>query len=209
MTDANLSTRLPQPRVMPCIVYIYLMIFLFVEQNDLQFASLSGRVTILSSTTASGSCGAVFLFRASSECRVPSACSSSNSTHKRCQGDHHCSCGFRQMWKMLKKPCWTSSRLWSATTNASIPLFEHFLQAGIAFYGTPLQLHEGSFPTSNSFVPKISAAEILTDTIETCFFIFIIQIWIKKKKSKGLSLCWVWTVLKEHETLQPQTPRVH
>lgn len=102
MTDANLSTRLSQPRVMPCIVYIYLMIYLFVEQNDLQFASLSGRVTILSSTTASGSCGAVFLFRASSECRVPSACSSSNSTHKRCQGDHHCSHGFRQMWKMLK-----------------------------------------------------------------------------------------------------------
>lgn len=104
MTDANLSTRLPQPRVMPCIVYIYLMIYLFVEQNDLQFASLSGRVTILSSTTASGSCGDVFLFRASSECRVPSACSSSNSTHKRCQGDHHCSRGFRQMWKMLKNP---------------------------------------------------------------------------------------------------------
>lgn len=102
MTDANLSTRLPQPRVMPCIVYIYLMIYLFVEQNDLQFASLSGRVTLLSSTTASGSCGAVFLFRASSECQVSSACSSCNSTHKRCQGDHHCSRGFRQMWKMLK-----------------------------------------------------------------------------------------------------------
>lgn len=105
------------------------------------------------------------------------------------------------------KPCCTSSSLWSAMTNVSIPLFEHFLQAGIAFYGTPLQLHEGSFPMSNSFVPQISAAEILTDTVETCFFIFIIQIW--GQKSKGLNCCWVWTVLNEYEELQPQIPKVH
>lgn len=209
MTDANLSTRLPQPMVMPCIVYIYLMIYLFVEQNDLQFASLSGRVTLLSSTTASGSCGAVFLFRASSECRVSSACSSSNSTHKRCQGNHHCSRGFRQMWKMLK----TLLNILQIVIRNDKCLCTSFWTFPASRYcllwNTPAAAYEGSFPTSNSFVPKISAAEILTDTIETCFFIFIIQIWIKKKKSKGLSLCWVWTVLKEHETLQPQTPRGH
>lgn len=95
LEDANLFMPLSQPRVMPCIVYI--LDDLYVEQNDLQFAYLSGGVTILSSTTASQSSGAVFLFKASAECLVPSACSASNSTHKRCQGKHHCSRGFRQM----------------------------------------------------------------------------------------------------------------
>lgn len=65
MTDANSFTPLSQPRVMPCIVYV--LNDLFVEQNVLQFASLSGRVTTLSSVTASGSSSVVFLLRASSE----------------------------------------------------------------------------------------------------------------------------------------------
>lgn len=63
MTDANLFMPLTT-QVMPCIEYI--LNDLFVEQNDLQFAYLSGRVTTLSSTTASGSFGVIFLFRASS-----------------------------------------------------------------------------------------------------------------------------------------------
>lgn len=46
---------------------MYVLNDLFVEQNVLQFASLSGRVTTLSSVTASGSFGAVFLLGASSE----------------------------------------------------------------------------------------------------------------------------------------------
>lgn len=63
MTDANSFTPLSQPRVMPCIVYV--LNDLFVEQNVLQFASLSGRVTTLSSVTASGSSSVVFLLGAS------------------------------------------------------------------------------------------------------------------------------------------------
>lgn len=175
MTDANLFMPLSQPRVMPCIVYI--LNDLYVEQNDLQLAYLSGRVTILSSTTASQSSGAVFLFKASAECLVPWACSSSNSTHKRCQGKHHCSRGFRQMWKMLKS--WTSSGLWSAMINASIPLFEHFLQAGIAFYGTPRSCMRAHSLRQIPLCPKFQLLKYWL-IVETYFFIFIIQIWRKK-----------------------------
>lgn len=161
MTDANLFMPLSQPRVMPCIVYI--LDDLYVEQNDLQFAYLSGRVTILSSTTASQSSGAVFLFKASAECLVPSACSASNSTHKRCQGKHRCSRGFRQMWKMLKSLLNFLRFVIRNDKYLHISFWTYPASWYCLLWNTP-QLHEGSFPTSNSFVPKISAAEILIDS---------------------------------------------
>lgn len=104
------------------------------------------------------------------------------------------------------KACWTSSDLWSTMTNTSISLFEHFLQAGIAFCGTPRSCMRAHSLHQISLSPKFQLLKYWL-IVETYFFIFIIQIW-GKKKSKGFNLWWVWTVLKEHETLQPQIPKV-
>lgn len=82
-------------------------------------------------------------------------------------------------WKL----CWTSSSLWSSRGYTSILPLEYFLQADSSFWGIPPEQHRGSFPMPNPFQPQISISEIMTDTLQTCFFLFSsFQAWKRSRK---------------------------